>query len=163
MSSPSDSSSTSTNHIHINHSRNVRVDVNNYNGNCPCNGGDKVDSDKDTASTTSKNDIATPSPIQAAAADDADADAAESTSKSVRDAVVKEEKVMSAEEGAAKYPIVTNSAKALILPREIVPNEISNVNEDHVTKFIHFLPHLDHFMRNTNSQPLKPPNKRKML
>ena len=145
MSSPSDSSSTSTNHIHINHNSNVRVAVNNYNGICPCNGGDKVDSDKDTASATNKNDIATPSTTQAAPVDDADADAADTTSKSVPKAVAKETKVkvMSAEEGAVKYPPVTNSAQALILPKEIVPDTRAKVNDDHVTKFVHLLPFLD--------------------
>ena len=144
MSSPSDSSSTSPNYFHFENNEHVRVEVNNnitqqQKVTCPCNGGVNV-------STTNKNDIDTPSITQAAVAD-ADApdasDATDTTSKSVPKAVAKEKKVMSAEEGALEYPPLLNSARALILPKDILPDARAKVDDDHVTKFVHLLPHLD--------------------
>jgi hypothetical protein len=143
MSSPSDSSSTSPNFFHFENNEHVRVEVNNnitqqQKVTCPCNGGVNV-------STTNKNDIDTPSTTQAAPADDADADAADTTSKSVPKAVAKETKVkaLSAEEGALEYPPLLNSARALILPKDILPDARAKVDDDHVTKFVHLLPFLD--------------------
>ena len=50
---------------------------------------------------------------------------------------------MSAEEGALEYPPLLNSARALILPKDILPDARAKVDDDHVTKFVHLLPFLD--------------------